>query len=64
MAHLDLYDAALCCATDPDTLAEIAEEFTERLSSLPRHARAQADLIFEKHQTRIGNTPIHGDRHD
>lgn len=52
-AHLDLYDAALCCATDPDTLIEIAEEFTERLSSLPRHARAQADLIFEKHQARI-----------
>ncbi|MBS7805539.1 hypothetical protein KIH24_13275, partial [Rhizobiales bacterium TNE-4] len=63
-AHLDLYDAALCCATDPETLAEIAEEFTERLSQLPRSSRNAAELIFEKHQTRIGDTPTHGDRHD
>ncbi|MBS7805083.1 hypothetical protein KIH24_10950, partial [Rhizobiales bacterium TNE-4] len=63
-AHLDLFDAALCCATDPDTLAEIAEEFTERLSQLPRSSRNDAEQIFEKHQTRIGNTPTHGDRHD
>ena len=64
MAHLDLYDAALCCATDPDTLAEIAEDFTERLSQLPRSSRNAAELIFEKHQTRIGTAPTHGDRHD
>ena len=63
-AHLDLYDAALCCATDPDTLIEIAEEFTERLSQLPRSSRNDAELIFEKHQTRIGTAPTHGGRHD
>ena len=64
MAHLDLYDAALCCATDPDTLAEIAEDFTERLSQLPRSSRNDAEQIFEKHQTRIGTAPTHGGRHD
>ena len=52
-AHLDLYDAALCCATDEHSLLEIAEEFTERLSSLPRQGRTEAELIFEKHETRI-----------
>jgi hypothetical protein len=52
-AHLDLYDAALCCATDEQTLFEIADEFIPRLSQLPRSSQADADLIFEKHQTRI-----------
>ena len=52
-AHLDLYDSALCCATDEHSLLEIAEEFTERLSSLPRQGRYEAELIFEKHETRI-----------
>ena len=53
--HLDLYDAALCCATDEATLIEIAEEFIERLSALPRQGRQQAEIIFEKHQARIAH---------
>lgn len=52
-AQLDLYDAALCCATDETSLLEIAEEFEERLSSLPRHHRPEAERIFEKHEARI-----------
>jgi hypothetical protein len=52
-AHLDLYDAALCCAQDEETLAEIAEEFTERLTRLPRQSRNDAEIIFERHQVRI-----------
>ena len=52
-AHLDLYDAALCCAMDEETLIEIADDFIARLSKLPRSARNDAELIYDKHQTRI-----------
>lgn len=52
-ACLELYDAALCCASDGDSLLEIAEEFTDRLTQLPRQSRQKADLIFERHAARI-----------
>ena len=71
-AHLDLYDAALCCATDEETLIEIADDFITRISKLPRSARNKAELIYDKHQTRIaaleieavGARPEHGSARD
>ncbi|MBU3732514.1 MAG: hypothetical protein FGM26_13370 [Beijerinckiaceae bacterium] len=56
-AHLDLYDAALCCATDHDTLSEIAEEFIERLAPLPLQARLQSEHLFAKHKARLAADP-------
>ena len=58
--HHDLYDAALCCAQDEETLAEIAEEFTERLSALPIKARQQAQSILKRHTDRLTVIPHHG----
>ena len=59
-AHLDLYDAALCCAQDEETLTEIAEEFTERLKALPIKARQQAQSILKRHTDRLTISPHHG----
>jgi hypothetical protein len=59
-AHLDLYDAALCCAQDEETLTEIAEEFTERLSALPINARQQAQSILKRHTDRLAVILHHG----
>ena len=59
-AHLDLYDAALCCAQDQETLAEIADEFTERLTALPIKARQQAQSILKRHTDRLTISPHHG----
>ena len=59
-AHLDLYDAALCCAQDEETLAEIADEFTERLTALPIKARQQAQSILKRHTDRLTISPHHG----
>jgi hypothetical protein len=59
-AHLDLYDAALCCAQDEETLTEIAEEFTERLTALPIKARQQAQSILKRHTDRLTISPHHG----
>jgi hypothetical protein len=59
-AHLDLYDAALCCAQDEETLNEIAEEFMERLKALPIKARQQAQSILKRHTDRLTISPHHG----
>jgi hypothetical protein len=59
-AHLDLYDAALCCAQDEETLTEIADEFTERLTTLPIKARQQAQSILKRHTDRLAISPHHG----
>lgn len=59
-AHLDLYDAALCCAQDEETLTEIADEFTERLTALPIKARQQAESILKRHSNRLTISPHHG----
>lgn len=50
---LDLFDAALCCANDQESLLEIAEEFSERMKALPQHAKSKSDIIFERHAFRI-----------
>jgi len=50
---LELFDAALCCANDRESLIEIAEEFSDRLKYLPNQEKAKSDKIFEKHVFRI-----------
>ena len=52
-ACLDLFDAALCCANDPESLIEIVEEFSERIQVLPQTLRHRSDAILEKHTLRI-----------
>ena len=52
---LDLFDAALCCANDHEILMEIAEEFSERIKTLPQHAKNKSDAIFERHAFRVEN---------
>jgi hypothetical protein len=52
-ACLDLFDAALCCANDQESLIEIVEEFSERLHVLPQTLRQRSDAILEKHNLRI-----------
>lgn len=52
-AILELFDAALWCAFDQNTLLEIAEEFEHRLSSLSRPARLKSEAIFARHAFRI-----------
>lgn len=52
-ACLDLFDAALCCANDPESLIEVAEEFAERLNSLPQEQRHRSEQIFARHAFRI-----------
>lgn len=52
-ACLDLFDAALCCANDQESLIEIAEEFSERLKVIPQNLRQRSDAILEKHTLRI-----------
>lgn len=62
-ACLDLFDAALCCANDQESLLEIAEEFSERLKALPQHAMTKSDAIFERHAFRIEHGNPHGSDH-
>lgn len=62
-ACLDLFDAALCCANDQESLLEIAEEFSERLKALPQHAMNKSDAIFERHAFRIEHGNPQGSDH-
>ena len=50
---LDLFDDALACAQDTDTLSEIVEEFASRLNDLPRDVRLSADIVIARHEKRI-----------
>ncbi len=52
-AAIDLFDDALACARDPDTLSEIVEEFAARLNDLPRDVRLSADIVIARHEKRI-----------
>jgi hypothetical protein len=52
-AVIDLFDDALACARDPDTLSEIVEEFASRLNDLPRDTRLSADIVIARHEKRI-----------
>lgn len=51
---VELLDDALSCAFDAETLTEIREEFSDRLSGLSREDRARAERTIERHAARVG----------
>jgi hypothetical protein len=53
---LELFDSALACAKDEETLEEIREEFTERIDRLDSVGLQQAGQIFLRHEKRIRAT--------
>lgn len=61
-AVIDLFDDALACARDPDTLSEIVEEFASRLNDLPRDVRLSADIVIARHEKRIATADATADR--
>lgn len=52
-ATLDLFDSALACAQDTETLEEIREEFNERIVRLDTGSLQEAGRIFLRHEKRI-----------
>jgi hypothetical protein len=50
---LDLFDSALACAQDMETLEEIREEFNERIDCLDTESLQEAGRIFLRHEKRI-----------
>jgi hypothetical protein len=50
---LDLFDSALACAQDIETLEEIREEFNERIDRLDTEGLQEAGRIFLRHEKRI-----------
>ena len=50
---LDLFDNALACAQDTETLEEIREEFNERIDRLDNESLREAGRIFLRHEKRI-----------
>ncbi|MFM8622261.1 MAG: recombinase RecT [Holophagaceae bacterium] len=53
---LELFDSALACAKDEDTLEEIREELNERIDRLDSESLQEAGRIFLKHEKRIRAT--------
>ncbi|MBW8617176.1 MAG: recombinase RecT [Hyphomicrobiales bacterium] len=53
---LELFDSALACAKDEETLEEIREEFTERIDRLDSGSLQEAGRIFLRHEKRIRAT--------
>jgi hypothetical protein len=53
---LELFNSALACARDEETLEEIREEFTERIDRLESTDFQEAGRIFLKHEKRIKAT--------
>ena len=50
---LELFDSALACAQDTETLEEIREEFNERIDRLNNESLQEAGRIFLRHEKRI-----------
>ncbi len=53
---LELFDSALACAKDEETLEEIREEFNERIDRLDSGSLQEAGRIFLRHEKRIRAT--------
>jgi len=53
---LDLFDSALACAKDTETLEEIREEFQERIDCLDTENLQEAGRIVLRHEKRIEAT--------
>lgn len=54
-ALVDEYDAELAAATDGVMFDEVADQWHERLTNLPRADRGRALIVHERHLARIGN---------
>jgi len=52
-ALVNLFDDALCCAFDPETLEEIREEFQPKIDRLGRTAIEEAGRVFLIHERRV-----------
>ena len=50
---LDIFDSALACAKDLETLEEIREEFNERIDRLDNESLQEAGRIYLRHEKRI-----------
>jgi hypothetical protein len=50
---LELFESALACAQDTETLEEIREEFNERIDRLDTQSLQEAGRIFLRHEKRI-----------
>jgi hypothetical protein len=55
---LELFDSALACANDEETLEEIREEFIERIDRLDSASLQEAGRIFLRHEKRIEATEV------
>ncbi|NDA81426.1 MAG: hypothetical protein EBX92_10015 [Actinobacteria bacterium] len=53
---LELFDSALACAKDEETLEEIREEFNDRIDRLDSGSLQEAGRIFLRHEKRIRAT--------
>jgi RecT family len=53
---LELFDSALACAKDEETLEEIRQEFNERIDCLDSGSLQEAGRIFMRHEKRIRAT--------
>jgi len=50
---ITLFDDALCCAFDPETLEEIREEFQPKIDRLGRNFIEYAGRVFLRHEQRV-----------
>jgi len=57
-ALITLFDDALCCAFDPETLEEIREEFQPKIDRLAKTHIEQAGRVFLKHEGRVAGINI------
>lgn len=55
---LELFDSALACARDTETLEEIREEFIERIDRLDSGSLQESGQIFFRHEKRIRATEV------
>jgi len=62
---ITLFDDALCCAFDPETLEEIREEFQPKIDGLGRDFIEYAGRVFLRHEQRVQqiNNDIADDAH-
>jgi len=63
---ITLFDDALCCAFDPETLEEIREEFQPKIDRLGSNFIEYADRVFLRHEQRVQqiNNHIADDDHE
>jgi len=61
-ALVTLFDDALCCAFEPETLEEIREEFQPKIDRLGRTAIEEAGRVFLIHENRVADINMYPPR--